>query len=436
VWKVNNQQLEELAKCGHASVLHELLQSTFGEADHKLPYALRGHKPFLLARDFGKGRWGHPNDGAREVYRFQLGPRAWSKPIYTYDGHKLSDRLPKYEQEAESLAKTLKLAGWEKIAAQIVSPEIGPNIDKEELSNLQVILCWQEDGRFVTINDREKRLAIAFQWNGDELVLMGEVHPQRLVMLESHNAHDTFELPIVPFEEGMIEHKPAEKAGQIDEFVKAIEWRYATKLDHTLDTLLLEVCDRMDGIEGDIGIAYAGHRFNDAGGDDNWLAVRCGNFAWENGSYFQRSAQSLRSAPPEIHSLLGLLVHLQSSGLSPAYNACYGYPVEGLDVIGLFRQDGRYYFACSNSQASCGPVYEVEVKTGRSKLCGFSDRYDWNFNNGARAGGIMPKDKVLEIVTLDEIVRRVKSGETPYENGPPHDMDVPWMLYLPSDPHS
>lgn len=271
MWKVNNQQLEELAKCGHASVLHELLQSTFGEADHKLPYALRGHKPFLLARDFGKGRWGHPNDGAREVYRFQLGPRAWSKPIYTYDGHKLSDRLPKYEQEAESLAKTLKLAGWEKIAAQIVSPEIGPNIDKEELSNLQVILCWQEDGRFVTINDREKRLAIAFQWNGDELVLMGEVHPQRLVMLESHNAHDTFELPIVPFEEGMIEHKPAEKAGQIDEFVKAIEWRYATKLDHTLDTLLLEVCDRMDGIEGDIGIAYAGHRFNDGGGTTTGL---------------------------------------------------------------------------------------------------------------------------------------------------------------------
>lgn len=100
------------------------------------------------------------------------------------------------------------------------------------------------------------------------------------------------------------------------------------------------------------------------------------------------------------------------------------------------RQEGRYYFACSNSQASCGPVYEIDLKTGRSKLCGFSDRYDWNFNNGARAGGIMPKDKVLEIVTLDEIIRRVKTGETPYESGPPHGMDVPWMLYLPSDLHS
>jgi hypothetical protein len=178
----------------------------------------------------------------------------------------------------------------------------------------------------------------------------------------------------------------------MDEFSGAIQWRYGTKLDRTFDTLLLEACDRMEEINGELRIAYAGHRFNDAGGDDNWLAVKCGNFAWENGSYFRSSAQSLRSAPADVHALLGLLVHLQTGGLSSAFNAYYGYPVEGLDVIGLFRQDGQYYFACSNSQASCGPVYSIDVGTGQTDLFGFSDRHDWNFNTGSRAGGIVPRE--------------------------------------------
>jgi hypothetical protein len=108
---------------------------------------------------------------------------------------------------------------------------------------------------------------------------------------------------------------------------------------------------------------------------------------------------------------------------------------DGLDVLGLFRQEGRYYFACANSQASCGPVYEIDLDTGRSQLCGFSDRYDWKFNSGQQAGGIVPEDRLLEIVTLEEVVRRVRYGET-HKDGPPHDMDVDWRPYLPSDPGS
>lgn len=366
----------------------------------------------------------------------------------------MDQQRPRYEQEAEQLARSLKLAKWERLAAQInaeaeraattpnksfgralaqLNSEIGFGSFGNKLSKLQVTLCWQDDGRFVTIHDRARNFAVAFQWTADEMILMGEVHPERLNMFAQRSGRENFERPLLPLDEGIIGTKIAQKAGQMDEFRKAVQWRYATKLGHTLDALLLEACDRMRDIDGDIGIAYAGHRFNDAAGDDNWLAIRWENFAWENGSYFQRSAESLRSAPPEIHSLLGLLVHLQSSGLSSAYNACYGYPVDALDVIGLFRQDGRFYFACSNSHESCAPVYEVDVTTGRSTLCGFSDRYDWNFNKGKRAGGLLPKDKILEIVSLEEIDRRIETGNISYD-GPPHDMKVPWTSYLPFDP--
>jgi hypothetical protein len=315
VWKLHNERLNALARSEAARDLHQLLCGTFGGTDHRLPEALRGHKPFVLARDFGRDRWIRPSDHAHadKLYWFQFGPRKWSKPIYTYAGHRVSDRAPEYEREAKTLAKTLTLAGWERVAARVLSTER----KTDELGGLQITLCWQQDGRFLVIGDREKQLAIAFQWNDDGLVLLGEAHPRRFAS----------EAPIVSLDKGMVTPKPGEKAGRMEEFIRAVEWQYATKLDLTLDSLLVEGCERMREIDGDVGIVYAGHRFNDAGHDDNWLAVRCGNFAWENGVYFQRNAQSLRSAPAEIHSLLDLLVHLRSSGLSQAFNACYGYHV-------------------------------------------------------------------------------------------------------------
>lgn len=440
-WKIHDSRLNSLVGGKAGKEMHELLIETFGKEDTKLPYALRNSKPFVLVRDFGAMPWARysANQERKELYRFQLGPRTWSKPIYIHDRYVVSDRLPGYEQDAERLAMSLKMAGWERLVDQIIAPKAQGIMSKlssppkqDELPDLQVVLCWQADGRYLVIHDRSSAIAIALTWDANNLLVLGEASIQRLEAL----GRSTFETVIVPSEEGLREHRPAEKAGQMDEFSGAIQWRYGTKLDRTLDTLLLEACDRMEEINGELGIAYAGHRFNDAGGDDNWLAVKCGNFAWENGSYFRSSAQSLRSAPADVHALLGLLVHLQTGGLSSAFNACYGYPVGGLDVIGLFRQDGQYYFACSNSQASCGPVYSIDVSTGQTDLFGFSDRYDWNFNTGSRAGGIVPRERVLEIVTVEEVVRRVKTGETPYEAGPPHDMDVPWMWYLPSDPNA
>jgi len=417
--------------------MHAFLIETFGNENDKLSPSLRHQKPFVLARDFGLTPWQRSfiNVDPEELYRFQLGPRIWSGHIYTYEDYRIPEEQPSYAQDAERLAMRLKMAGWEKLADQMIAPK--PPIKlvslssplEPDLRHLQVVLCWQADGRYLVIHDRRSATAIALTWDGDSLHVMGEASTKRLEALE----RTACEAVVVPRDDDLIEHKQGARAGQMDELRQAIVWHYETKLDDKFDALLLEACDRMEEIEGELGIAYARHRFNDGCGDDNWLAVRCGNFAWENGAYFARGAQSLRSAPKDVHILLGLLVHLEASGLSSAFNACYGHDLDVQDVIGLFRQEGRYYFACCNSQGECGPVYSINAKTGTTELFGFTDRYDWNFNTRSRAGGAVPAQSVLEIVTIEEVIRRVETGEFGYE-GPPHGMAVPWAWYLPPAP--
>lgn len=434
MWKIHESRLQAVAKSAKAQELYEILEATFGKDGHKLPHSLRQAQPFVLCRDFCRSRHAHVNDGPSELYRFQLGPRVWAKPIFVYNGHEISDDIPRYEQEAEAFAKQLKLAKWEKVASALVDPA-GAASSESDPNKIEVTLCWQNDGRYCVIHDREQKLAIALLWGSDGLSLLGEVHPGRLSRSEYASSFQAYDQPIVSLEDGTRKIEPAERAGKMEEFVAAVQWRYGTHLDHRLDGLLLEVCDRLRPIEGRIGMAFAGHRFNDAVGDGSWLAVHHENFAWENGSYFRSSAASLRSAPSEIHSLLGALVHLQTCRVSSAFHECYGYPVDGSDVIGLFRQSGKHYFACCDSQGSCGPVYEINANNGRTNLYGFTERFDWNFNAGSRAGGIIPQDNILKIVTLQEVVRRVETGDTPYDAGPPHGMDVPWMAYLPRDPN-
>lgn len=421
---------------GHpaARALFELLEAVFGRGSYH-PTAQWTAKPVLLGRDFAGSRWFEPNVDPSEIYRFQLGPRTWSKHIYVYEGHKVDDRHPLYEQELERFAKQLKLAEWEKLAQPLIDMRLGRRAPENGQSTVQVTLSWQDDGRFCVVHDRPARTALAFEWGEARLSLLGEAHPERLGKYDIRNAFDAHRRPVVPRDEGEAVPKAAERAGRMDEFLAELMWRYSTRLDRRLDALLLEACDRLRGLNGDAGLAFARHRFNDACGDDGWLAVRLGNFAWENGAYFRSGANSLRSAPSQIHELLGMLVHLQAGGIGEAFNESYGYPVEPLDVIGLFRQADSYYFACANSQGASGPVYEISLATGQTSLIGFTDRFDWNFNHGSRAGGVIPKGDALDIVTLDELVRRIEAGDTPYDAGPPHDLAVDWMSYLPRDPY-
>ncbi|MCJ2185101.1 hypothetical protein MTR62_20775, partial [Novosphingobium sp. 1949] len=331
MWKVHDEELKNAADGAAARQLFDILEATFGKDAHKLPQSLRQGKPFVLCRDFCKSRWTHATDVAQELYRFQLGPRTWAKPIYVYDGHRISDRLPRYEQEAEGLAKQLKVSGWEKVALALVEPVTAKDADPS-VNEIAVTLCWQDEQRYVVVHDRVRRRAVALNWIAEGFELLGEAHPGRLYQSKYANPPHVYDRPVISLDEGAKNIKAAQRAGQMEEFAAAIQWRYATRLDHRLDGLLLETCDRLQTIEGNIGMAFAGHRFNDALGDDSWLAVRHDNFAWENGAYFQSNAASLRGAPTEIHTIIGVLVHLKTCGIATAFNECYGYSIEDLDV--------------------------------------------------------------------------------------------------------
>jgi hypothetical protein len=405
--------------------LFTILEELVGKASHKLPYPLQRAKPFLLAREFGRRPRAHPGETPGEYYAFQLGPRSWSKSIYSFRGRTIDASLPDYEQEAEKLAMALQEAAWEQLGKAIFELTFGPPPGgAAEL--VRPILSVQEDGRFFAVHSPNRGKAVAFDWMDDGFRLLGEAHPAPLIALASAPR-----MPIISLEAGTTMKRDGRKAGQMDALRAEIAWRYATRIDPVFDGLLLEASDRLREVDGDVGIAFAQHRFNDACGDDSWLAARAGNYAWENGAYFRANAASLRAAPPEIDLLLGLLAHLQACRLELHFERAYGYPVHALDVLGLFREQGAYYFACCNSNGCSGPVYAIDrTSSGSTSLFGFTPRYDWNFNNGSRAGGLIPQANILETVAVDEVIRTIETGEIPI-GGPPHDLDVPWHDYLP-----
>lgn len=410
--------------------LVELLESLVGKAEYKLPHVLRTAKPLIIARDFGQRPFSHPRDKPGEFYSFQLGPRSWSKMIFAPRPYDRPSSLPRYEQEAEKLAQGLKAGAWEMLARSLFDDTVGRR-SSETADTFRVLICWQDDGRFLALHDLESGQAIAFNWTESGLELLGNAHPRPL-----NNLRRAPQSPVLSVAAGGAQTAIGQKAGQIDELRAEIAWRYATKLDPSLDGLLLEACDRLEELEGDLGIAFARHRFNDASGDDHWLAARVGNFAWENGAYFRSDAASLRGAPQEIGILVGVLAHLQACGISYAFEASFGYKVESLDVLGLFRDAGTWFFACCNSNEGSGPVYVFDRAHGKSSLFGFTGRFDWNFNSGRRACGLIPRPSILETIGVDELIRMIEGGDVPSE-GPPNDLNFGWRLYLPNkDPVS
>jgi len=339
--------------------------------------------------------------------------------------------LPTYEQAALAIARGLKAGDWVSLGTTLLDAS-GADLPNDDERQIQIVLCWQDDDRLCAIRDQKTERAVVYRLTATGFELLGEPHPAPLRRL--HDRANTPIMPIVSLEGGVRDWKVAEKAGRIDELRTEIMWRYATKLDRRFDDLMLEASDRLRELGAVVGIAHARSRFNDACGDDNWTAVRVDNFAWESGVYFTSSANSLRGAPRAIHEAVGILQHLVACGMERAFDEAYGYPVSGGDVMGMFIEGGKCVFACCNPHYSSGPVYRIDPRSGDTTLDGFTGRFDFNFNTRPRAGGAVPEELILESVSIDELLRRIDAGSELDGDAPPHDLDVPWRLYLPSDP--
>lgn len=434
MWQVHNATVQDRSGVDAGRELVRILEEVLGVNDGLAPLQYRRFSPFMISREVVPVAGLANLNGGTEQYRFQYGPRMWSRSIYSPEimtkswssGHDVV--RAEYHRHAELFAAKLKAAKWEDPARRLLEECYGLPATADR--GVRVMVSFQNDGRLCAILDVKSNHGLAFKWSDGKLSLLGEPEKIRLRHLERYS-NLSFETPIVSQIAGDLPPKPSSKSGKIDEYKMRLLWRYSSVLDRKLASLLLEACDQLDAIEGDIGIAFAGHRFNDAAGDDSWLAVRVRNFAWENGQFFQVGAASLRSAPRDVHLALGVLVHLRAAGVDTAFAECYGYPVEPLDVIGLFREGGEWTFACCNSHSFCGPAYGFDHHCGDLSLLGFANRFDHSFNAGRRQGGALPMRAILAITTLEETIRRVESGEvTPLE--PPHEVDVTWEEYLPA----
>lgn len=366
-------------------------------------------------------------DKPAERYHFQLGPRAWETVKFRHNPDSVDAHAPGYAQEAERLASRLMLARWEEHARAIFDRFAGTTA-KDGTAEIEVYLGWQSDGRLCAIRDTAANKVLYLQWANGSLTLSGEADPAPLDRLLKKV---TCERPIVSVAEGAA-NIVGTKMGKIEELRGTILWRYASNLDGDFQAILFETCRRLQGLSGNIGLAFSEQRFNDACGDDAWQAVRIGDLAWENGAYFERNAASLRTAPPDMHLVLGILNHLIACDIKGAFEHAFGYRVSPGHVIGVFREDGSYYFACCYSWGDAGPVYRIDPVAEQVALVGFTERFDWNFNDSRRDGWIVPKARILETLALDDMFRRVEAGNFPFLDW--NELGVAWEHYLPKKP--
>lgn len=129
-----------------------------------------------------------------------------------------------------------------------------------------------------------------------------------------------------------------------------------------------------------IAIAASPNRFDDAWNYE-WLAVRCGSFFSEEGSYMGQHnlTRDIRSAPSEAKAAYEVLLDLEASGWRELFGTAFG--VKWSDQsLSLVIQDGATWLVFSSNNFSCGegdPVFTVSVFGEITYFGEAEERFDW-----------------------------------------------------------
>jgi hypothetical protein len=430
-WGNRPDGLSDASKCASAKQLFSLIVTSTGMRDGRPPYLLDTVSPFLIAREIGlssRDQQARPT----EQYRFQFGPRRWSSGIYPWDNSYAEARLPAYERRTLAIARELKAGDWVTLAQKMFETTFKAGIFGKYAGSdepiIQIVLCWQGADRICSIRDQRSGRAVAYGIGKDGFEFLGVPDRGPLERLQQRAYGSP--APIMPSASGE-EASVARRIRPIEDLRAEIMWHYSSKLDRSFDNLMLEAVDRLKELGSVVAVAHSRSRFNDAAGDENWIAVRVDNSAWENGTYFQSSTASLRGAPSVIHEAVGILHHLIACGMDRIFSNAYGNSVTPGDVTGVFIDGNGAFFACCDTNCVSGPVYLIDPRTGATSLYGFTSLFDDSFNSGSRAGGTIPAEVMLDILSIDEVLKRVETGKCP-NDAPPHDLDIAWRNYLPA----
>ena len=354
-----------------------------------------------------------PNDPPLGQFRVQYGARAWSTGAYSFSGRS-GPVVPDYQAQFEQQAITLREAEWDRLSGSLLRKK--PPTDKHQRPDVEMSLLIDNLSCHFGVRSKSSKQEEYF------LVTEAGLEPDSTAPKVWFDAWPEQRTPPV-FRPTHMASPPNRES--VAEVTRHVHWWYQTPLmppdeaGDRLGALLKALFERLSGLGTTVAIATSPHRFNDACGDDNWLAALVDGCLWENGVYFTSSAQTLARAPRALHEAMGLLQEVLTSGVRQKLAEYLGSESSSPDTLILSTDERGHLIALSSSTDNGGPVYRVDPDTGLPCLAGVAPRLDWRFaecGSGADGRAETSRGEVVQFVPLREWIESLSSAhELPFE---------------------
>jgi len=361
----------------------------------------------------------HKNDPTYATFRMQYGSRAWDTGGYDIGSIKQNEK-PEYKSKFEEIARHLRKSKWNVLASLFLNKR-KPLPDKQVRSNIELVL-YIEGGNihFGVRNSKTKKEA--------NFVITAEgftsFTPTRTLWFQRYG----YQTPIKVFPPQELANLP-EKTNEA-EVNQHVRWWFDTALQpeyearDEIGALLAALYKRLSSLGKSVVIASSPHRFNDAVGDDLWIAVSVDGYTWENGAYFKNSSSQLMKAPREVNEAIGLVEQIKTCGFRNHFADYIGSSAVQHDTM-VFSIDMRgFLIAFSSSVDEGGPVYQVDAETSLPRFIGLTPRLDWRFNRGSEVDDdgnqmIKSEDEIIEVIKIADWCAHYSQEEVSYlENWP------------------
>lgn len=344
------------------------------------------------------------------MFRLQYGARAWSTGGHSF-GASARPIAPSYQAQFEQQAITLREAGWDRLSASLLRPG---ELPKNESARPNVEM-------FLLIDSLSCHFGVRSKVSGQEAYfLVNELglEPDPSARKVWFDAWPAQHCPPV-FRPTHMPNNPNRQNPA--EVARHVRWWYQTPLmlpdeaGERLGALLKVLFKRLARLGRSVAIATSPHRFNDACGDDNWLAAFVDGSTWENGVYFKSSAKTLENSPRVLHEAMGLLQEVLTSGVRQRLAEYLGSMSAWPDTLILSSDERGHLIALSRSTDNGGPVYRVDPDSGLPSLVGVAPRLDWRFaecsSPARREGAEASRDEVVQFVPLSEWIEKLGSDD-------------------------
>lgn len=356
----------------------------------------------------------HKNDPSYAVFRMQYGSRAWHTGGYDFGSVKQNEK-PEYKAQFEESARHLRKSKWNVLASSFLNKR-KPLPEKQARSNIELVLHIEGGKIHFSVRNCKTLKEANFIITAEGFV---SHTPTQTLWFKRYG----YQTPIKVFPPKELVNPP-ERTNEV-EVNRHIRWWFDTALQpeyearDELGALLTALYKRLSSLGKSVVIASSPHRFNDAAGDDLWIAVSVDGYTWENGTYFKNSSSQLISAPREVNEAIGLVEQIKTCDFRNHFADYIGSLATQPDTMVLSIDKRGFLVAFSSSVNEGGPIYQVDIETGLPSFIGLTPRLDWRFNkrsetdkNGNRI--IISEDEIVEVITISNWCSHYAQEEVPY----------------------